>query len=258
MCVRNEVTIRSLIISFLPVCSNRYWYVIAYFCLYVFIPILNTAVNKMKEKQLYFSLFAMLVSFSILPTILRVDMFGLQGGYSGLWLIILYFVGATIKRVKILESLSLNKSLMIYLVSVFTTLLSKNVIQYICINYLGNSDNGGMMFVSYISPTIICEAIMLLNIISKLSISDKMKKWIKNIAPLSFGVYLIHVHPLIFAEMKGMFSSFTNMNIIVMVLAIFLTSGIIFAVCIVIDYIRERMFIKLKIKEKLLIFDKLI
>lgn len=69
---------------------------------------------------------------------------------------------------------------------------------------------------------------------------------------MSFGVYLIHVNPLVWEfVMKDRFKSFLNFNIVSFVLGVLGIAVTIYFLCILIEWVRIRIFKKLKVKEKI-------
>ena len=108
-----------------PVMTKRYWYVTAYFCLFFFIPLINSAIDKMSQIQLKQLIVALVVMFSILQTLFRNDVFGTASGYSPLWLIALYIMGAYIKKYNAFETLGAPKALLGYVICITITWVVK-------------------------------------------------------------------------------------------------------------------------------------
>lgn len=110
------------------------------------------------------------------------------------------------------------------------------------------------MLVNYVSPTIVGFALCLLILFSTMEIKgEHLRKCIKNIAKLSFGVYLIHVHPLVLnSVMVDRFNAFAHMPVWEMTLCIMIAVLGIFSVCIFIEKIRYHLFEKIGVREFIL------
>lgn len=60
--------------------------------------ILNQAVLTLKKEQLLPIVSGAFIYFSVIPTVFKQDILGLWGGYSVLWMILLYTIGAIIRK----------------------------------------------------------------------------------------------------------------------------------------------------------------
>ena len=94
------------IYSVFPITSRKSWYITAYFGMMCLIPIMRIAIDKI-DKLLYRRvLIAIFLIYSILPVIVRyllqgavnIDPFTVNGGYSSLWLCLMYLFGAYIRK----------------------------------------------------------------------------------------------------------------------------------------------------------------
>ena len=65
----------------------------AYAGLFILIPILNRAIVNLSGRELLKICLAIFVVFSLIPTLLNETVFGLGGGYSAIWLLLLYICG---------------------------------------------------------------------------------------------------------------------------------------------------------------------
>lgn len=113
--------------------------------------------------------------------------------------------------------------------------------------------NGTTFLVSYTSPTILMAGIALVILFSKMNIKEHLKKVIKIFAPVSFSVYLIHFHPLVkYYILQDHLKFILDYHVVTMLLAFFGIVLAVYFICSLIDLIREILFKKLKIKEKLI------
>ena len=87
------VTKDQWIAAFFPIMKKQYWYITAYSGLFILIPILNRAIVNLSGRELLKICLAIFVVFSLIPTLLNETVFGLGGGYSAIWLLLLYICG---------------------------------------------------------------------------------------------------------------------------------------------------------------------
>ena len=87
------VTKDQWIAAFFPIMKKQYWYMTAYAGLFILIPILNRAIVNLSGRELLKICLAIFVVFSLIPTLLNETVFGLGGGYSAIWLLLLYICG---------------------------------------------------------------------------------------------------------------------------------------------------------------------
>ena len=96
--VRNSIKIVNIV---LPITYKEYWYLTAYFGLYLIIPILNTALHRMSRKDMKQTLLFIILFFIAIPTITSQDPYNINSGYSMIWLSILYLFGGYIAKYEI-------------------------------------------------------------------------------------------------------------------------------------------------------------
>ncbi len=230
---------------FTPV--NDLWYFSAYFCLFFFMPLLNFVINKAPRKILQITFVFIMIVFSCITQI-HSYVSALQGGYSFLWLAILYTLGGYIGKYKPFKKISARKSVLLFIICILITILSRSAIYFISKPIFGRPVRMQTL-ISYTSPTILFAAIFLLNAFSKLKFKANANKLIGLIAPLAFSVYVIHYHPFILPKI-GIFAVYINQ--LPVYYSILITYGLalaIFIACLIIDYLRSLLFKVCKIKQ---------
>ena len=242
----------SLKSAFLPVMNGEYWYFTAYFVMYMFIPILNSVLEKFNKKQVGVMLTIGFVLFSLFPTILMNDPFMLGAGYSCWWLTYLYLLGGYINKYNIFNNSSVFNYLVYYICSVLFTFLSKINFEFLTMKIFGEV-RYGMMFINYVSPTILFCAICLVIGFSKMKFNNFFAKLISFFAPLSFSVYLIHNNRLLLNKFwVNSFVYLTEYSVFKMIGSIFIIAFGVYLICSLIDYIRFLLFKLFKVKEAIL------
>lgn len=227
-----------------PVLRNQYWYLNAYVALFIFIPVVNVFVEKY-YKYSKIVIVVLLFVFSVYSSLSVDDIFYINKGYSAIWLIILYIVGAMIRKGEI--NFRNGYLVLLYLVSIIASV--------VCICYLGLKD----YVFRYNSPFVVLAAISLLLLFAKMKVGSVATKVIKFVAPSTLFLYIIHANPLIWNRfVHNGFVFVTNKNIFMMAISIFLIALGGFLICLVFDKIRVVIFELLKINEKVVRICELI
>lgn len=157
MIARNYVqisSIREIIMGIVPSLRGKYWYITCYIVLYLAIPYLNRLIDCIEKNEFKKLCIGLVVIFSVIPSIIANDIFGIEYGYSVSWLIVCYFIGAYIRKYGL--SIKLNK-IRYFFISSMCVLLIRMLLYYL----LGTKMDYMM---SYISPFILFNAVVLLEV----------------------------------------------------------------------------------------------
>lgn len=251
-----------LLKTFFPVMKSPYWYFTAYFGLFFFMPILNKAINNMSKSQTRTVVAIMVFFVSVLQTVFG-DVFGTAEGSSVLWLIILYIIGAYIRKFDPLKKLTTGKALIGYLI--MTTLSWGLKLAADAMPLLLGDDNEVAMLISaysdrsirYISPTMLASAIFLFFMFKRISIPAIAEKVITILSSMTFSVYIVHAHPLVWRNfIRNQFECYGSLSAYVLVIAVLITAVFIFVGSCAFDLVRKYVFKKLQIKERLEVLEK--
>ncbi len=236
--------LKGLVKSLFPTLLKSYWFFSAYLGLFLLSPLLNLLVQKLNLKHA-FTFLIIILFFSIISTFY--DTFSILGGYSLIWFIFIYLIGAIIKKFKLNELFSRKWWLIIALVSFIITWFSKLALQFSRISFL---ENRSSQLVNYVSPTIVLMAIALLCLFSKISCSTSSAKTISFFASSAFSVYLIHDNSYIRNHLISKIHTFIgNFNFLSLTLFIIFSVLTIFITCIFIDKIRIFIFKLLNVEK---------
>lgn len=228
---------------FFPLVNNKYWFFTAYFALSALIPVLSAGIRHLTEKQHRLVLFACFVVS--LPAMWNLDLFYMKAGYSMSWFVVLFLIGSYLRLHGDKLRLVPWKCIVLFLVSVLVTWGVKMLIDF-------RQIETSFTLVSYMAPTIVLAAVALVMLFSQLKFPVIVAKLIGQFAPVAFGVYLIHEHPL-FREyfISGQFAHFGVMAPGKMVWKVLCTVLSIFFFCLAVDWIRCKLFELLHIKKLL-------
>ena len=220
--------------------GKSYWYVVAYIGLFFFMPILNVAIENLSRRTLKYSLIALLTCAFVLSGFHR-DIFDFDGGYSVIWLMVLYLLGGYLRKYEPLKKCKLRTALLCVAALLLATWISKFMLGKLGARFARVAPYENF-FVSYTSFTIVAGAVLLLEVCSRLQFKRK-PRFIAFVAPLAFGVYVIHSHPLIYGHwMDKAFVWYVSYPLPLMALAAVGTTLGIFLACIAIDYVRLQIF----------------
>lgn len=244
-----HVSIKMFIKYVFPFAFDTYWYFSAYFCLFFVMPFLNIAIEKLDKSTMQKLIISYFIVFSVLPTLLYDDFPTIGGGYTFLWIALLYILGAYLKKYGNPFKYKNYKNLCGYFIFVLATWLFKEVTELITSKVLGTPILGDYL-VSFNSPTVLICAVFLFLFFSNISCGEGLKKFIGFFAPVTFGVYLFHQEPLIRDTfIKGAFDGYLSFNPFVTVLAVIGTALCIWLLGSFVDRIRLEIFKLLKIRQ---------
>ena len=226
--------------AFLPVTSKQYWYFTAYIGMFFFIPLLNALVRRLNRRALVSLCIMLIAVFSLYDTFAsfwKKDPLALVGGHSPLWLGVLYIFGAAMKKLRVPESMSSKKALLIYAsAAVFTALFKitgDRLLRFV----------PGSLFVRDTSPTVLLCAAALSVAFARLKPCRKLTEFAVLLAPAAFGVYLLHVSPLVFEHVIGnRFAFIGRLPFPLIPFAVLASAGVILAVGLAADKVRILLF----------------
>lgn len=237
-----------LIKSFFPILSGQNWYFSAYFCLFFFMPLINKIINTITKKEAQKIIVISTVLFLLIETIAHDNTFAMNSGYTWVWLALLYFIGAHIKKHYDTKNTSIKINLVVFLICVVLTLISRIGIAVATKKILGEVSSA-TKFITYTSPLMVVMSITLLNVFRRLKISPAIGKMLAWLSSLTFGVFIIHTNRVLFVGLAGKAAFVNNYNIfltLIMLLAIVLG---LFVFCAALDYLRQLVFKVLRLKQ---------
>lgn len=244
------VTYREIVTSLMPFTFNSYWYFNAYVGLYLFKPFINTIIKNAQKDVLMMTTVTIFIVFSLLPlfvkTLTGYHPFGLSGGASLIWIIILYYLGAVIKKYEIYNSFSIKKSLIVICVCVFVTFgwfVSGESIQIF-------DSKLKLSLIDYTSPTILLISVMYLFVFARINIPVKSQKAIGILASGAFSAYIVNLQPLFWKYCNaGRFSFLASQSPFIVFISVVLIATLFVLLISMLDILREKLFAVLKLKK---------
>lgn len=237
--------IRQTVKLFFPVMGKQYWYFTSYFCLFLFMPFLNILLrhlSKLQHRLLIFTCICAFCIMSLLSKQLGSEVFNIDGGYSFLWLAVLYAIGSYLKLYPE-DFVKRNHKIYLagYLACTGLVWASKLLIPAVTQKLFGRVFAANTL-VSYISPFIVLGSVCLFLFFSQLQIR-RCKKLITSMASVSFSVYLISEQPYIrSAFVTNSLAGAVEAPWVFMLGMVLIRAIGIYLACSAIDFLRKELF----------------
>lgn len=226
----NNIGIKDIITNAFPIIYEKYWYITAYFLMFLSMPILNKylfSIDNSKAKKVFIVLILLFTLVGFIG-----DPFSIKSGYSALWIIILYCIGVLGNKINILEN---KKTIFLLCLWVFL----------IAITWFGYVILGVKELVTYTSPTILLMGLIIVILFKRIKIKSNI---ITYLSSLSLGVYLLQCNQVIWNNIiLNRFSFIKDENIFLAVFHIFLYSLIIWLAGLLVELFRSKLAKILKI-----------
>ena len=223
---------------FTPVTSNLFWYFSTFTLVYFLSPFLNKILFYSSEKelkQLFLLICGLLSTVEFIGT-----SFGMRGGFSALWLVLLYLVGGIMKKTGIGSNISAPAA-------IFWMLLLDFIFFYLGLKwpelpFLGITFNFNFNR-TYITPCYLAAAILHVILFSKFRFPRFLQKVIAFATPASFSIYIANTNPFFWDYfLKDRFVSWgTSSPVGILGRTFVFSMGFVLAV-ILVDFCRKKLF----------------
>ena len=228
------VSIKDFCDMLFPVTNGLYWYFSAYTALFLVMPLLNAAVRGCSKKQLRRLLFVIFVGFSCYETI--TFQFSMGGGYTFVWLLLMYLIGAIMKKCEIGKNIKTSTALFGIIVLVGISWMWK--IYGHDITFAGHILDRKIL-VNYTSPTVVGMAMLYIIGFSKVKFPKFIQKIIGFFAPATFAVYILNCQRFIWSYVvEGRFTQSVAGSVIVLMAEVLLFSFLFTLAAMVINRVR--------------------
>lgn len=244
---------------------KQYWFLATYLILYCLSPFINRLINNLSKRGLHKFIFTLFMFASILSTLTGQTLYNVESGHSIFTFILLYTIGAYIKKYPIdnnyyFKNISTKLRNVIFIV-VYLFLVLFNSFLYHYGEELLLSNNEIVKYIGNIlvslklgfdNPIVIVQSIIYFLIFDSLKIKNN---FISKLSSLTFGIYLIHDNLLVRGKLYNEFYKISlEYSFFNIYGRIFISSVIVFIICIFAEFIRKKIFkllSKTKISKKL-------
>ncbi len=181
----------------LPLTRRELWYLCAYFFMFPLIPLLNKGLLSLNRWQ-HIAIIVWLQVPTIFKLIMHKDNYTLGGGYSTIWLICLYVLGAYFRIYGAPKWAKWFVTLPTFFLAAFVAWFKMIYIEKQAELGLILEDSVKYDYrddlISYVSPCMVIMATMLLIFFMQLKIKGRpIKLLIANFAKATWGVFVLHV-----------------------------------------------------------------
>lgn len=260
-----EMSFHQKLISFLPLDRSENWYINNYLLIYIFSPFINVLINKIDKNKFKKLIIITFIIFSLVGTLFIGSIIPIYGeGRSILTFILLYFVGAYLRKYPLEESRLFKKYtdkmkkymfLTLYIILGLVVMLfrftSLTIITYGPI-YEEISNIFRLLSVSFLSPIVLLESITYFLFFKNMKFSSKI---INFIGGTTFGIYLLHENIYIRSNLYNWLNMNKHANGGIKLIGMIIILGIIiFISCMIIEIIRKiiyKFFYKRKFAKKI-------
>ena len=244
--------------DYFPVIYYRYWYFSSYFGMFIFLPAVNKGLqylNKPEFKLLVMSILCIFVFwFSYINN--GMDVFRMNGGYSAIWLLCLFIIGAYIGKFNLVYA-GIKRYIFAFIYLFIFLLLCSIYNKYI--DYANTYINGNykiklrnFIYTKKLNSFIrTIQAIIITLFFLQLEYNKYFSKFVTFFGPLTFGVYLIHINDNVNINYLRtiLIRESDNLTFNEVIIMIIFKSIIFFLECIIIEYLRHLLFTMLKIRK---------
>ena len=238
--------------------------------MYLFLPVINKGIAYLTKSELRNVFMSLIFIYIIEKDIMnpRGDPFRMGSGYSSIWLLICFLMGAYFAKFKYnYHGFKKFICFVLYLnIFYYSTYFCYNISFYSMQNVSGYYKTKLMIYLKQIfvqrisSLPMILQSISVLLFLTQIKYNKYLAKIITFIGPLTFGVYLIHEHTLIRAFIiRNLFEKdHNNLSLLSVFKLILLRTIKIFTISACIDYLRHILFTLLRIRKLCIFIEKII
>lgn len=240
-----DISLKKLLIELIPFNLESYWFIANYILLYLLSPYLNMIINKLSTKELTKYILILILCFSLLP-FLSLSLFTNNNGYTLYQFILMYSIGAFIKKENMVEKIKniKLKRLKLFLVFILCIVMNYGIFKFV--QYLSIKNNNfffnnlyTMIYehkLNYNNIFLIIQSISLFLLFSTFNIKNKL---ISYISSSTLAVYIIHENPFMRQNIYRFFGFNNTYNYasIKIFLDIIILVFLIFSVSVLVDKI---------------------
>lgn len=232
--------LKELVKSLLPITQQRYWFMTTYLLMYILTPALHAAIDRLEKEQFRKVLLLYFLFFIVLQSIIVWREFTAVNERSTLFFCFLYMVGAYFRKY---PSAHRKRWLRLYLGSCALMTLYRIVMTAITSQLFGVSFLE-TMWRGYSSVLCVTGAIgLFMTFVTMRHQFGKLTgKLVTFASPLTLGVYLIHENASLRAPLWGMIGLDRFVDQWYLVFMLFAASLGIFVVCLLLEWLRTKLF----------------
>lgn len=235
-----------LMLLCLPVSSGQYWYFKCYTALFFLMPFLNTGIRALSRsggRRLFALLF---VLFSVYDGV--VGRFGAAKGYSVLWLVVLYLMGAIVRKCGMGSRITPLKGLLGTLLCILPAYAWKTFGRtFLFLNIWLSPE----FLLQYNSPFVLGAALFTFLGLAGLRIPACWHKPIRFLSSGAFAAYLINCHLYVWEHfMYSLLRPAARLPLPLMLLSVLAFALLFLLGSILVDHVRQLLFRLLRVRSR--------
>lgn len=239
-----DMNIYNLLQYFLPVHMETYWFISAYVILYLLLPLITSGVHAMSEKQFQGVILGLLVFECVIKSILPVHLTMDKKGYSFLWYLILFLVGAYIRLYGFKLVKNAKRGWFLYIAATFLILAEIFILSQIQLR-TGRLKEMTTVALHYNHIFVFLSAIgIFAAFLHAKPLGAKFGKLVTMLSPYCLGVYLLQESPLIRYLWQDWFGlrDVLERPVPVFLISVFVAVIVMFLLGICVDVLRSVLF----------------
>lgn len=234
---------RAVLNSIFPFLVGRYWFVTCFIPILILQPFINKMLLALTKRQHAVLAILGVLIFGAACTILNVDLFQANTGFSFVWLLCCYVLGAYIGRADIGK---FKHAKLYCAIGFFTTAIVLFAINFGCTKIFNAKFD---YLITCNSPLILFMGLCAFFFFMNLNVKHGHRP-LKYLSSVAFDVYIIHGHAMIYDWFLPMSAEWlNNCQVYLMPLVLIGGSLILFAACLVIGALRNELFKLIRINK---------
>ncbi len=229
---------------FLPIHMETYWFISAYVIIYMLLPLITGGVHAMSEKQLKGLIVILLVYECVIKSILPVRLVMDKRGYSFIWYLILFLVGAYIRCYGFKIVKTAKRGWFVFIVSTVMIFAEIFILSQIQIR-TGRLKEMTMVSLDYNHILVFLAAVgIFAAFLHAKPLGEKFGKIVCLISPYCLGVYLLQENLMMRYSWQDWFGLRETMEqlVYVFLLRVFGAVVVMFVLGICVDALRSVLF----------------
>lgn len=243
--------IKEILKACIPIVADLYWYFSCYFIVFILSPFINDFVNIIDKKKVKASIYISLIAFSFLSVFSVEDSFVVKKGYSAIWLLCCYLIGAYIRKYDIKAE---RKKALWFGIGNFALIFAVKVLGDF-IEAVSNIEKVYLFsnaLISYNSFAIMGMSLAIFSLFKQIEVKAVYwKKIIHCMVPTLLGIYIIHTNKFIWMFIKSsvqrQLDFLMSNGVVVLCLGVVFDAILIFVCCMILEKIRLWIWDKVKI-----------
>ncbi len=218
-----------------PIFNDEYWYFTAFFLVNLVSPLVLSAVRHVPESALKKLAILIVLLFSFYATFVAgKEKIVFQQSFA--WILILYFLGAVIRKCRIGEKIKAYRLWLVIVICIVMTVLWHFLMPEIAV---GRAEWHYYQLHDNTSPTVLIPAICYVILFSRIKAGNRLRKFSEFFAPCVFAAYLLNTQPLVYNEILMMrFAPLAGINPPVVFVIVFLYAAAFVVIACLLDKVR--------------------